>query len=182
MTDEQFDPHAKILAGKVLTITAAAISEPLNNFSSWMLAGLGAAYSLVFANMAALQNFVSVHSIRNGLILLLIALPLGLFQRLLAAQISASSAVSEKVEAATEKLLSKNVKLDLDVFNVEMEKGLFFPFSFFMRWGIKKARAGDFAVSGRLAARLSQIQTWTVFIQTVVVIGAVVVIISGLKV
>ena len=174
--------HERITAGRLLTLAASHTSESLSSFGNWLLIGVGATFSLVLANLGALQSFVELASIRLGLIFLLVAIVLGVLQRWLAAITSANFAVSEKAAAIGASLDEQGIDLNFEVLFREIERGLYFPGKWLAQRGSKKVLAGDFAAAGRVSAAIAQVQGLLVIVQVLVSVAAIGVVAWGVKV
>lgn len=182
MNDDLKDIHERVTAGRLLSISAANISSGLDSFCNWLLLGVGAAYSLVFANMDSLQNLVSPQSLKISLLFLLVAISLGIVQHWLASIVAASSAVAEKAGQIGQELSEREIDIDFKVVFREMEKGLFYPAKWIARRSFEKAISGDFAASGRLSAALSQVQSWLALAIMALIIAAIAQTICGVSV
>ncbi len=182
MTEDFPELHERVTAGRLLSTTASQVSERLDSFCSWLLLGVGGAYSLVFANLASLQGLISTHSIRTSLQLLLAAIVLGIVQRWLAAMVAAGSATAEKAERIGRELADQDINIDFKVVFREMERGLYYPAKWFARGSFEKAMSGDFAASGRVTAYISQIQSWLALVLVGFVVAAIAVTACGVKV
>jgi hypothetical protein len=182
VTEEFPELHERVTAGRLLSTTAAQVSKRLDSFCSWLLFGVGGAYTLVFANWASLQNLISAHTLRISLRLLLVAIVIGIFQRWLAAMVAAGSATGEKAEQIGRDLAGQGVKIDFKVVFREMERGMYYPAKWMARNRFNKAMLGDFAASGRITARISQVQSWLALVLVGFVVAAVAVTVSGVKV
>ena len=182
MSDELPEIHERVTAGRLLSLVAAHVSEHMGSFGSWLLIGVGATYSLVLANLASVQQFVLLSSIRAGLLLLLAAVVLGVLQRWLAAIVGASSAAAEKADKIGRDLAEQDIEIDFKVLFREMERGTYYPAKWIVRRSYEKAMAGDLAVSGRLSAGIAQVQSFLVLAQVAVAVSAIAVIACGVKV
>ena len=182
MTDQIPELHERVTAGRLLATTAAQISAHLDSFCSWLLIGVGGAYSLVLANLDSLQKLVSPRSIQISLLLLLIAIVLGVFQRWLAAIVAAGAATGEKAEQIGRELAAQDINVDFRIVFREMERGTYYPAKWMVRRSFAKAIAGDFAASGRVAAALSQIQSGLALVLVGFVVAALAVTVFGVQV
>jgi hypothetical protein len=182
VTDEFPEIHERVAAGRLLSLVAAHISEHMGSFGTWLLVGVGATYSLVLANLASVQQFVSLWSIRSGLLLLLAAVVFGVLQRWLAAIVGASSAVAEKSDKIGRDLSEQEVDLDFQVLFREMERGTYYPAKWIVKRSYRKVMAGDFAASGRMSAGIAQVQSLLVFAQVAFALAAIATIACGVKV
>ncbi|MBY6106822.1 hypothetical protein KUW19_10085 [Ferrimonas balearica] len=170
--------HESILVGKLLSLTAYAATSSMDKFSGWMLAGAGAALTLVLSNIDTVSSFVPLSDIKLGVILFLVALALGVMQRWFTTSILAGSMVSDKAEE-----LGRNAPEEFDYNHVllEMEKAILYPQKWLVQYQYNKVIAGDFAAPGRMQALLSQIQMYIVVIQTGFIVASLVVLVSGLN-
>lgn len=174
--------HERVAAGRLLSTTAAHVSRSLDSFCSWLLLGVGAAYTFVLSNLASLQSLIAVDSVRTSLYLLLAAIAVGVIQRWLAATVAASCATSEKADEIGRSLADQDIEVDFAVVFREMERGLFYPAKWIARRSLRKAMEGDYAVGGRVAAALSQAQAWLTFLLVALVISALAVTAGGVQV
>ena len=67
MSDPETPLNARTAAQHTLLAATRRVTEALPTFSSWLLAGLGAAFSLVVANVEKVSNFIEITHIRFGL-------------------------------------------------------------------------------------------------------------------
>lgn len=182
MSDEIPELHERVAAGKLLSLVASHVSEHIGSFGSWLLIGVGATYSLVLANLASVQQFVSLLSIRTGLLLLLAAVIFGVLQRWLAAIVGASSALAEKGEKIGRELSEQEIEIDFKVLFREIERGIYYPAKWIVQRSYNKVLSGDLAAAGRMCAGISQIQSFLVLIQVGLAVSAIAVIAYGVKV
>lgn len=174
--------HERVMAGRLLSLAAARLSSNIGSFGSWLLVGVGAAYSLILANLSSIQEFVALNSIQNGMVLLLISVVLGVIQRWLAAIISGSCESAEAAERIGRELADDEIELDFKVVFREIESATYYPAKWMVRRSFEKAMSGDFAASGRLSGKLAQIQSVVVFAQVGFSVAAIGVIGGGLNV
>lgn len=182
MSEELREFHERLTAGRLLALGAAHVSEQLGSFGSWLLIGVGATYALVLANLAAVQQFVWLSTIRTGLVLLLVAVVLGVLQRGLAAILSASSASAEKAEQIGRELAERGIEIDFKVLFREIERGTFYPAKWIIRRSCNHISEGDFAASGRQSAGIAQIQSLLVLAQVGFAVSAIAVIAWGVRI
>ncbi|UYK76877.1 hypothetical protein NG825_00235 [Xanthomonas sacchari] len=182
MADEFPEIHERVTAGRLLSLAAAHVSEHMGSFGTWLLVGVGATYSLVLANLASVQQFVSLWSVRSGLLLLLAAVALGVLQRWLAAIVGASSAAAEKADKIGRDLADQDIDLDFQVLFREMERGTYYPAKWIVKRSYSKVMAGDFAAFGRMSAGIAQVQSYLVLAQVGCALAAIASIAFGVKV
>lgn len=180
MNDQSPELYERITAGRLLSLTAARTSAHMGSFGDWLLVGVGAAYSLILANLASVQEFVCLSSIRKGLFLLLVAIVLGVLQRWLSAIVAASAAAAEKAEMIGHDLADKDI--DFKIVFREMERGTYYPARWIVRRSLEKVMSGDFAASGRMSFGIAQVQSGLVFAQAGFAVAAVAVTAYGVKV
>lgn len=182
MADGFSEIHERVTAGRLLSLVATHVSDQMGSFGTWLLVGVGATFSLVLANLASVQQFVSLWSVRSGLLLLLTAVVLGVLQRWLGAIVGASSAAAEKADKIGRDLADQDINLDFQVLFREMERGTYYPAKWIVKHSFSKVVAGDLAASGRMSARIAQIQSFLVLAQVTVAIAAIATIACGVKV
>ena len=174
--------HERIMAGRLLAVSAAQISSHLDSFCSWLLLGVGGGYALVLANLASLQGFIAPQSLQTSLFLLLVAIAFGVLQRWLAAIVAASTASGEKAEEIGKELADRDIDVDFRIVFREMERGTYYPAKWMVRRSFNKAMSGDFAAGGRITALISQIQSALAFVVVGLVVAAIAVTAYGVKV
>lgn len=172
----------RIIAGRLLSLASAQISSNLGSFGSWLLVGVGAAYSLILTNLSSIQTLIELGSIQTGMAFLLVSVVLGVIQRWLAAVICSGCKSAEAAGKIGKESAYLDITLDFKTIFQEMEKGTYYPAKWIVRRSFKKAMSGDFAASGRLNARLAQIQSLVVFVQVGFSVAAIGILGSGLKV
>jgi hypothetical protein len=168
--------NESIYAGKALAVMAAAINSEHSSFSSWMVAGFGAAIGLLIANVEKVAPYISPSAIGSSTKLFLVAVILNVIQRYLGAIIAGSVATGKEVES-----IPVATALDLQVILNEIEQSTLWPMRFMVRKSNNRIRAGDIAFASRLNAWMAQIVGWLVLVQMVVVIAAAWVIANALK-
>lgn len=168
-------------ASQSLIAAASKVNKSLGSFSGWFIAGVGAAFSLLIANVEKVSPFICVSYVRTALLLLLIVLVISVVARLLSAMVSASLGSYKAGVALKKQITDSGRPFDANVFITEFERGLF-PYQ---RWLSKKpmakAKAGDSVASARMIAKLSQIQAMLVLTETLLVIIAGGVLVAGLR-
>jgi hypothetical protein len=167
-----------ILIGKTLSLIAIGVTTSFEKFSGWLLAGFGAAFALLLSNIETVAKFIAVEDIKTGVLLYLIALASGVFQRWLAAGINAGAMVSKEAED-----LGANAPEGIDFDNVltQIENSTFYPQKWLVRYQFNQVRKNDYAAPGRMQATMAQIQGRLVLVQGVLVISSIVVMVRGLS-
>jgi hypothetical protein len=173
--------NARDMATAGLVVAASKVNESLGSFSGWLIAGVGAAFSLLLANFEAVSRFVCVSNIRAALLLLVFGLVISILARLLSAMVASALGSHEASTALVKKLIDSGEKFDLDIFITEFERGLFPYQRWLARFTMAKARAGDVVAGARLIAKLSQVQAMLVLGEAVLSIAAAAALVAGLK-
>ena len=184
MYDPDKDKHLleKIAVNKTLLLLAKHISSSLEKFSGWLLAGFGAAFALVLTNIESITDFVQITSIRSGISYFLIALFLGVIQKWLSAIISSSFEASVGSEEIGKKLSESKDGADIEFILNEIKRSTLYPAKWFVTWQFNKILTGDLSAPGRMLSKLSQIQSFLIFAQALLVIYSILVILNGFKV
>lgn len=167
--------HESILAGRLLTIMAGRVTENLVTFSSWLIGSFTAVLGLLLSNIDTVSKYLPAKGIGSSVTLFLFAVALHVIQRYLAAIVAGSVAVSKEVES-----LSVSASLNFPLVMDEIEKSTFWPARILVRRTLKKVRAGDFAASGRMVGKITQVQGFLVVAQMITVTAAAYVLVKGL--
>jgi hypothetical protein len=148
------NPQERILAGRILTLCAQSVSESLDRFGGWLLAGFGAAIGLLVANAGTLSKLLRVERLRGSIILFLVAVGLGVLQRLLAALVAGAASVAKESESIGRDIVGD---VDLDRFFRELKRAPVYPRRFLEK-SLEAVEAGDFAAPGRRLIGIAWIQ------------------------
>ncbi|OGB23733.1 MAG: hypothetical protein A3I66_15820 [Burkholderiales bacterium RIFCSPLOWO2_02_FULL_57_36] len=168
-------------AGHSLVAAASKTNESLGPFSSWLIAGVGAAFSLLIANVDKISQFVCLYHIRIALLMLLIGLIVSIFARLLSAMVSAALGSREAGLGLAKQIQESGRPFDVKIFITEYERGLFPYQRWLARKSMDKAIAGDSVAVARMIAKLSQTQAILVLTETLLVAVAAGVLVVGLR-
>ena len=165
-----------IFIGKVLSVTAASASASIDKFSTWLIAGFGAAFALILTNIATVSSFISVDKIKCGVMLYLMALVFSVLQRLIASQIQSGV-------AAIKELKDVDSPKDLNPENLmrEFERVTFYPMKWLIQYQNKRLEEKDFAANGRMQAYMVQVQSLLVIIQAGLVVFSIMALLTGLS-
>lgn len=159
--------NESILAGRLLTIMAARISENLATFSGWLVGSFAAILALLISNIDTTSKFLPTQCVGSSALLFLTAVVLYVLQRYIAAIVAGSVAVGKEAET-----LVSGQALNLVLVMEEIEKSTYWPARIIVRRSLAKIRAGDFAASGRTMAKLGQVQGFLVLGQMASVVSA----------
>jgi hypothetical protein len=169
-----------IYLARVLTVMADRVSAGFGSFSSWMIAGYGAALGLLVAHIDTVKDFVSPRSISWSIIFFLVAVVLNIFARYLAFMVAVSVAVGKEVE--TIQLPNPPVPnpLDFQYILSQMEQAIWWPQRIIVQWSNARIRAGDVSIAGRRNLKIAQIQAWLACLQVLLLVAAAAVIAGAL--
>ncbi len=182
MTDHHKNIDESILIGKTLSLIAFCATASLEKFSSWLLAGFGAAFALILSNIDSVSKLITPANIKCGVSLYLIALAAGVLQRWLASSTQASAMASKEAETLGKNAPSTiNQKNFLENLLLEIENVTFYPQKWLVQYQLAKVRKGDFAAPGRMQALMAQIQGYLVLAQGALAISSIFIIIMGIS-
>lgn len=171
----------KIAAQQTLLAATKRVGEALPAFSTWLLGGLGAAFTLVVANIEAVSRFIEITHIRFGLIIFLISLGVAVLATYLSTIVKAALGAQEDGEALGKRIIASAGSFDVSLFISEYERGLLPPIRWIARSSLNKAKDGDIVAGARMIAKLSQVQALLVAGQSILALVAVGGLAFGLK-
>lgn len=169
-------------ASQALLAATRRATESLSSFSGWLMAGFGAAFSLIIANVETVSKFVSLPHLKCALLLFLASLVIAVVVRLFGAMVGAGVASHEDGESIGIKLGASGEPFDISLFIAEFQRGLLPPYRWIAARSMARARSGDTAAGARTIAKLSQLQALLVLLQAAVAIAAAVTFVLGLQV
>jgi hypothetical protein len=175
LINEQIAAHQTLLAG------ARRVNATLPTFSTWLMAGFGAAFTLALVNIETVSKFIEITHIRFGLVLFLVSLVLAVLGTYLGTIVTVALAAQEDGEMIGKKISESKQKFDLSMFAREYERGLFPLIRWVAHSAMKKAMYGDVVAGARMTAKLSQLQTLMVVAQGVLAVVAAGAVAVGLK-
>ncbi len=166
------------ITAKLLTIASANTTASLDKFSGWMLAGFGAVFALLLANINPISEFLNISAIKTGIMLYLVALTVGIFQKYMATIVASGCSAGKEAEKIGGQF---DNEINLNTICESIEQVTFYPQKWIVKKQFDKLKAGDYAIAGRTFAKLTQIRGLLVFAQTVIMITSIVVVIYNLK-
>jgi len=181
MTNRELPISEKAAAQQSLLAATKRVGESLPAFTTWLLAGTGAAFSLVVANIEKVSKFIEITHIRFGLVIFLISLGIAIIATYLSTIVKAAQGAQEDGEALGKKIAETTETFDVSLFMTEYERGLLPPIRWMARASMKKARSGDVVAGARMIAKLSQIQALLVVGHSVLTLVAIGGLAFGLK-
>jgi len=177
----QFAAEQKVACGVLLQ--SAAIATPLlSKFSAWLMAGLGAAFTLFVTNIASVATYVSTSSLRWALFLFAASLLLGLFARYLSVMIAAGVASNEVLGKQIAQSIGSSEHFVFPAFFKFYFSGLLLPYRCIASRTLDAVKRGDLMVSARFTAKTSQTQALMVLGQIFCATASVIVLACGIKV
>lgn len=168
-------------AKKTLMAATRRVGDALPPFSNWLIAGSGAALSLVVAKIETVSKFVEISHIRFGLIVFLVSLAVAVLATYLSTIVKAALGAQEDSEALVKEIRATTEKFDVLLYMAEYERGLLPPIRWIASSSMKKAIQGDVVSGARMVAKLSQIHALLVLGQSVLALLAVGALAFGLK-
>ncbi|WP_460710565.1 hypothetical protein [Lysobacter terrae] len=177
----RFSTEQKI-AGDLL-LQGAAISTPLlSKFSAWLMAGLGAAFTLFLTNIDSVAKFFSSYSIRWALYWFTASLLLGMLARLLSVSVMSGLASNERIAKQLGDAIGSAERFVFPAFINRLLSGLLLPYRCIAWRTFKIAMRGDLMASAKFTAKTSQTQALLVFGQIVCATASIIALASGVKV
>ncbi|MFC7302264.1 hypothetical protein [Cognatiluteimonas weifangensis] len=174
--------QTSLAAGRILSSGAQKLSLTVDKFSSWLLAGFGAAFGLLIANFSSLSEHLSASSLKVGASFFLVAATFAALQKLLAAFVLASTTAAEDGRNFGAELASSDIPLDVESMYSQVNRGLFWPLNRFNEHITQIAKAGDYAVIGRHHAKASQLQVALVIAQSALSIVSAAYVVGGIAI
>jgi hypothetical protein len=159
-------------AQKTLIMVTRHVGDALPPFCTWLMAGSGAALSLVVANIETVSKFIAITHIRFGLIVFLFSLSFAVLATYISTIVKASIAAQVEGEALGKEIASTTKQFNLALYMAEYERGLLPPMRWLAQSAMKKAMSGDIVAGARMIARLSQIQALLVACQSLLALVA----------
>jgi hypothetical protein len=169
-------------AKKTLIAATRRVGDALPPFSSWLMAGSGAALSLVVAKIETVTKFIYISHIRFGLIVFLVSLGVAILATYLSTLVKAALGAQEDGELLGKEIGATDQKFDVLLYMAEYERGLLPPIRWVARSSMKKAMRGDVVAGARMLAKLSQVHALLVVCQSILSLLAIGALAFGLKV
>lgn len=173
MADHEPPLNEKTAAQQTLLAATRRVGEALPAFSTWLLGGLGAAFTLVVANIEKVSQFIEITHIRFGLIIFLVSLGVAVLTTYISTIVKVALAAQEDGEAIGKRIIASAGSFDVSVFMSEYERGLLPPIRWIARSAMNKAKGGDIVAAARMIAKLSQVQALLVAGQSILALVAV---------
>ena len=173
--------QSKIFAGKLLSAASKNIGESLSSYSAWLLAGFAAALTLILANISTVSEYIDTANIKYSIFLFLIALFIGVLQRLLFTVLSSSIKSGEEGAKLGEIEGENGSTIDFEVVFKEMLEAAYWPANKLISSGIEKAKKGDFAATGRMHYKMAMIGSLLTLIMALLAVASIVVLVIGIN-
>jgi len=182
MKDPSKHASEREIASDILLQTSAIATPLLSTFSAWLMAGLGAAFTLLVANIDSIVKYVAAHNFRWALLWFAASLLAGLAARFLSVVVSASLTSNAVLSERLPKAIQAAPSFSLPAFKHFYFSGLFLPYKCVANRTFAKVQRGDLMASQRLTAKASQLQAILVLLQIVCSTASILVLASGIKV
>jgi hypothetical protein len=170
-------------AASDMLLHGAAIATPLlSTFSAWLMAGLGAAFTLFFSNIASVTTYVYSFNIRWSLILFTVSLLAGLLARFLSVSITSSLISNDVFSKRAKETIDSAGAFVFPAFFRFLFSGLLLPYRCMASRTLEATKRGDLMASAKLTAKTSQAQALLVLSQIVFAAASVIVLACGVKV
>lgn len=174
--------QTRIFAGQLLTLGAQKGSASLDAFSSWLLAGFGAGFALLLANLDSVGTFLSPWGLRGGFMLFLLSAVFAVAAKLLASWVASGAGAASEAGELGRRLAEQSIDIDFRQIFREAESAVMWPGTLILKRMFARAAAGDFAVAGRMYAKAGQLQGLAVLAQVLASVAAGAALICGLSV
>jgi len=171
--------NSKIFAGKLLSATSKTIGESLATYSSWLLVGFGAALTLILANIKTITEYIDVSNIKYSVYLFLIALLIGVIQRLLFTILASSIKSGSEGERLGKEEDEQDRVVDFEVVFTEMLAAAYWPVNKLIEPQLEKIKNGDFAVAGRMQYKMAIIGSFLTLLMALLAAGSIVMLVAG---
>jgi len=173
--------QSKIFAGKLLTVASKNIGESLSSYAGWLLAGFAAALTLILANIKTVSEYIDTANIKYSIYLFLVALFIGVLQRLLLTILSSSIKSGEEGERIGETEGNNGATIDLEIVFQEMLDAAYWPVNKLISPQLEKIKNGDFAVAGRMQYKMAIIGSFLTLIMALLAVTSIVVLVAGIN-
>ena len=181
MAEENSPIDERIAAQKTLLSATRRVGDALPPFSTWLLAGFGAAFSLVLANIETVSKFIAITHIRFALLIFLASLVVAVLATYISTVVKAGLGAQDDGETLAKQIVALPRQFDVALYMSEFERGLLPPIRWIVHAQMNKAIKGDVVASVRMIAKLSQIQALLVVCQSILAVVAVGAMAVGLK-
>ncbi|RNF83746.1 hypothetical protein EER27_10260 [Lysobacter psychrotolerans] len=145
------------------------------------MAGLGASFALLVANIDSVAKYIYAYSFRWALFWFSASLLLGLLARFLAVTVFGGLNSNEALSKQLAGSISSAKRFSFPAFIHFLFSGLLLPYKCIASSTFDKVKRGDLMASARLTAKTSQLQALLVLGQIVCSTASVLVLASGIK-
>jgi hypothetical protein len=170
------------LASDVLLQSAAIATPLLANLSAWLMAGLGAAFTLLLTNISSVAEYVHAYNIRWALIWFVASLLLGLIARLFSVSVMSGLNSNAIFSKQFSDAIGSAERFSFPAFIHFFYSGLLLPYKCVADRALAAAKGGDLMVSAKLTAKTSQAQALLVLSQIACTTISILVLATGIKV
>lgn len=164
-------------------LKGAAIATPLlSTFSAWLMAGMGAAFTLFIANIASVLSFISPASLRWALLLFAASLLAGLLARFLSVMVISGITSNQVFTEHFAQSIKPGARFISPAFFSFLFSGLLLPYRCIASRTVDAVKSGDLMASAKFTAKTSQSQALLVLAQISFAIASICVLACGIKV
>jgi hypothetical protein len=175
---EIVEQRSRIVGRTLLYKSSSTASRICDTYISWMLAGVGASYALILANVASIAPYISPLALKRGVIIFLVAAAFVAFEKLVAIYIAQTSIENSEVQAYARETSASGAEIDLTIVNDEMSKATL-PHT---RWLNRAMRRFLDEPRARTVAKAAQVQYVVAVIALATMITSLAFVALGLKV
>jgi len=161
-----------IAVQRTLLMATRYVGDAMPPFCNWLMAGSGAALTLVVANIETVSKFIEVTHIKFGLIVFVLSLSFAVMATYLSMIVKAAMGAQEGGEALGREIGTTSNQFDLKLYMTEYERGLLPPIRWIAHSSMKKAMRGDIVAGARMIAKISQVQALLVGCQSLLALIA----------
>ena len=162
--------------GTLLSYTAFSISDSNSKFSTWIMLGFGSYFSLIFANLNEVKEYIPISSIKVSALIFFTVLVMGIIQRLFTTRLNSANSCMER---------GKDIKIedsDLPILVDELKKSFYWPVRLIADKHLDEIiKNNDPAATGRSFMRMAQKTSLLVVLQFLLSLISIFVIIWGLE-
>ena len=165
--------HEKVLAGNLLTSGAGVAARVIDNFVSWLVAGVGAALALIIGNISEIEPYLSLFVVKLAVFVFLVAVVLTVVEKYLASVVMGAAESYAQAAEVGRRLAKDGVNVQFDVVFAELKAATLPPMRWLVGRSIEEVQEGDFAASGRKFARRAQWQGLLAIVVALLLLGTI---------
>lgn len=176
--EEDNSPRVQVMTNKSLTGVANIVAGQYEKFTGWLVAGLGAALTLLVSNLDKTKDMIAPASVSYAIKIFVAILVAHTVQKILA--IIVTSGVTAQENSAGANMDPPLTMAELYAFLSNLESAYPWPMKLMIRKSFARLRKGELTFFGKRLAQLSLCSAGLAALQVVLAIWAVLVIARGL--